>query len=186
MSTSNTVVHVQPPAPPGPASFDYTRFGANVSTTMVDTKNLVLNANSVNTCRIRCYGDPANPTDPGVSTPALATQILYAPYFDASNNAQFNPAVLLGNNCTYVTENLFVQKSVTVGNVFNWTPPSYSSILPVSPVLRGTTFGQTYPLVGGQLSGYGVMYVPQPPLTNQGTIINLNGGTLKGTASLFH
>lgn len=182
--TSN-VVHVQPPAPPGPATFDFSRFKGNSVTTMVDTQNLVLNANVLNTCRVRAYGDPADPTAPGVSTPAIATQILYAPYFDASNTAQFNPTVLLGNTCTYLTQQLFVDKAVTIGRPFNWTPPTFSTLNSAQPKLNGNTFGALYPLNGGQLRGYALMYVPQPPLAQQGQLLNLNGGTVSGNAVLY-
>lgn len=183
--TSN-VVHVQPPAPPGPATFDFTRFKGNAVTTMVDTVNLAINANVVNTCRVRAYGDPADPTAPGVSTPAIATQILYSPYFDAANTAQFNPTVLLGNNCTYLTEQLFVGKAVTIGKPFTWTPPPFSTLNSAQPQLNGNTFGALYPLYGGQLRGYALMYVPQPGLPQQGQLLNLNGGVVSGNAVLFH
>ena len=182
---SNTVVRAAPPAPPGPVTFDFSRFKGNNATLMLDSGTLTLNANNVNTCRLRAYGDPADPLAPTVSAPAIATQILYAPYFDASNTAQFNPTVLLGNACTYLTEDLFVQKSVTVGKPFNWTPPQFTSIVPAQPVLAGSTFAQTYPLFGGQVRGYAKLYVPQPPLATQGTLINLNGGTVSGSALLY-
>ena len=184
MSSSN-VVHAAPPGPPGPATFDYSRFKGNAVTTMVDTQNLELNANVVNACRVRAYGDPADPTAPGVSTPAIATQILYAPYFDASNTAQFNPVVLLGNTCTYLTQQLFVQRAVTIGQPFSWTPPTFSTIVPSQPRLSGTTFGQSYPLSGGQLRGYATLYVPQPPVSQKGLLLNLNGGTVAGNGIVY-
>jgi len=185
MSAAN-VVHVQPPAPPGPATFDYKKFGPNVSTTMVDTQNLVLNSNTVNTCRIRCYGDPADPTAPAVSAPAIGTQIILAPYFDAANVANFTPVALFGNTCTYLTQQLFVQKSVTVGKPFSWTPPTFSTLQNQSLTLTGGNLGQTYPLMGGQVRGYAKLFVPQPQtIPSVGTLYNLNGGVVGGQALLY-
>lgn len=180
---SSNVVHAAPAAPPGPATFDRSRFSGG--TRMVDTANLVINANLVQTCRLRAFGDPADPTAPAISAPAIATQILMAPYFDAANVANVNPTVLLGNNCTYFTESVFVQKSLTVGKPFTWTPPAFTVISSPTIRLNGGTFAQTYPLNGGQLRGFFPLFVPQPPLATQGQLLNLNGGVVSGVAKLY-
>ena len=183
MSNAN-VTHFVPPPPPGPATYDRSGF-RNGGTVLLDSSNLAVNANLVSTCRLKVYGDPANPLAPTISAPSIATNLLFAPSFDAANNVQFRTAVAISNNFVQVVKPA-VMSNVTIGSQFTWTPPTYSSILPVVPKLNGTTFGQTYPLVGGQLVGYAPMFVPQPPLATQGTLINLNGGALKGTATLFH
>lgn len=176
-NNSNTVVHAAPPAPPGPATFDYSRFRGNAATKMVDTQALTVTANTVTSCKVQAAS---------LQTTMLSAAAIASYDVGPGNVAIFKPTILLSNTGTLFTQPMYMQRSVTVGNVFNWTPPTYSSILPVVPRLNGTTFGQTYPLVGGQLAGYAVMYVPQPPLATQGTIINLNGGSVKGNASLFH
>lgn len=182
----SNVVHGAPHGPPGPATFDTSKFKGNAGTLIVDTAHKTINSNYVNTGRLRAYGDPSDPTAPGVSTPALATQIIYAPYFDIANTAQFNPVALFGNSCTYLTQQLFVQGSVTVGKPFNWRTPHFSSIIPSQPVLNGKTFAQAYPLSGGQVRGYAKLYgLPQPALATQGTIINLNGGTVGGNSIIY-
>lgn len=185
MSAVANITPAMPPAPPGPATFDRTKFASGLR--MVDTIGLGLNANVVNCSRLKAYGDASNPTLPGVTTPALATQIIYAPNFDASNNVQFNPTILVGNNCTYLTEEVFVQRSFTLGAPFSWTPPNYTVLQHVSLSLSGGTLGQTYPLSGGQVRGYAVLYVPQPALATSGVLYDLNGGTVSGkTAVLYH
>lgn len=182
---SGNVVHGAPPAAPGPATYDTSNFKGNAGTLMLDTTNKTVNSDYVNTGRLRAFGEPSNPTAPAISAPAIATQIIYAPYFDTANTAQFNPVVLFGNTCTYLTEQLFVQRSVTVGKPFNWTPPSFSSITPIQPLLKGGTFAQTYPLSGGQVRGFAKMWVPQPGLSQQGQLLSLNGGTVSGAAKIF-
>lgn len=187
MSTSTQNSNVKPyapPAPPGPYQFDRSRFSGG--TRIVDTANLAINANVVNVCRVRAYGDPADPTAPAVSAPAIGTQIILAPYFDAANVANFTPVALFGNTCTYLTQQLFVQKSVTVGKPFSWTPPTFSTLQNQSLTLTGGNLGQTYPLMGGQVRGYAKLFVPQPTtVPSVGTLYNLNGGVVGGQALLY-
>lgn len=194
MSSSGNVAHVQPPAPPGPAGFDYGRFTPDKATKIVDTQQLSLNANTLNVCRGRFYGDPADPLAPAVSAPALATQILYAPYFDSSNVAQFNPTVLLGNTCTYFTENLFAQRSVRVVASMlvgesNIPPgiPTWSLVQKGSlSVKPGASLGSQ--VGNGVIVGPGVLYCdgPRPGLPTSGApLLDLDGGSIYGSATVY-
>lgn len=176
MSQAN-VVQAAPPAPPGPATFDYSRFRGNAATKMVDTQTKNILANTVTCCKVQS----ASLQSTMLTTAAIASYDV-AP----GNVAVFNPTILLSNTGTLFTQPLFMQRSVTIGAPkFNWTPPQFRTLSKVIPVLNGTTFGQSYPLNGGQLRGYAPLYVPQPPLATQGSIIDLNGGTVSGYATLF-
>lgn len=180
--TSNVQTYVPPP-PPGPATFDRSKF-RNGGTLLLDTQTLTVNANLVNTCRVKVYGDPSNPLAPAVAAPSIATNFLFAPYFDAANTVQFSPALVVANDMVQVTKPA-VFANVTVGQPFSWTPPTFSTIVPSQPRLSGTTFGQSYPLSGGQLRGYATLYVPQPPISQKGLLLNLNGGTVAGNGIVY-
>lgn len=175
MSSSANVVHAQPPAPPGPASFDRSRFAKG--TRMVDTANLTVLANTVTACKVQAAS---------LQSTSLATATIQA--FDtlAGNVPGYTPSILLGNTCTYMVQPVFMQGALTIGKPFNWQTPHFSSIIPSQPALNGKTFGQAYPLSGGQVRGYAKLYgLPQPQLATQGTIINLNGGTVGGNSIIY-
>ena len=151
----------------------------------MDTQELGINANTVTTCRLKAFGDPANPLAPAVATPSIATNILMAPGFDAANNVQFRAAITISNTMVQIVPPT-VLANVFIGTPFNWQPPKFASIVPVQPMLGGKTLGQAYPLSGGQVRGYAKLFVgPQPALAQQGAIISLNGGAVSGGGSIF-
>ena len=177
------VSHFVPPPPPGAAKYDRSKF-RNGGTLLVDTQQLGINANTVTTCRMKAFGDPADPLAPAVAAPSIATNLLMAPSFDAGNNVQFRAALAISNTMVQIATPT-VLANVFIGTPFNWTPPSFSSITPIQPVLKGGTFAQTYPLSGGQVRGFAKLYVPQPGLSQQGQLLSLNGGTVSGAAKIF-
>lgn len=184
MAAAN-VSHFVPPPPPGPATFDRSKFRQG-GTLLVDTQNLEVNANLISTCRLKAYGDPANPLAPVISTPSIATNILFAPSFDAANNVQFRAVAAFSNSMIQFTTPSVMSSNVTIGSAFNWTPPTFSTLQNQSLTLTGGNLGQTYPLMGGQVRGYAKLFVPQPQtVPSVGTLYNLNGGVVGGQALLY-
>lgn len=181
MSSSNTVVRVQPPAPPGPATFDYTRFGANASMTMVDTANLTLNSNYLDVGRVRVTGDPNNPLLPSITAPIVATQILYAPYLTANGLPKFRASLVLSNNMTQSVGSLLVGEPVVPPPVPTWSILQRGSIT----VSNNQTLGQQ--IGTGMVVGPGTLYCggPRPPLASSGTLIDLNGGSIYGSCPIY-
>jgi len=155
---------------------------------MVDTNNKVINSNVVNTCRLRAYGDPANPTLPIISAPTIATQILYAPYFDGANNAQFSTSVLLANNEVHIMNALSVSGNVIIGErVPQPSIPTFNLIQKGSISMHGGTFANTFNLNGGMITGLSTLYSagPRPSLPANGKIIGLDGGKIYGTSQIY-
>lgn len=183
MSTSANVSTFVPPQKPGPYIYDKSKF-FNGGTLMLDTSNLAVNANSVNVCRVRAYGDPVS-NIPAITALGIATPLLYTHYQDAGNVDQFRVAVAVSNTQVQVVANTIVTGSFTVGQPFGWTPPPFSVLSRPTIRLNGQTLGQTYPLSGGQLRGFCPLYVPQPPLATSGQLYDLNGGFVSGTSIIY-
>lgn len=173
-----------PQEKPGPYKYDKSKF-FNGGTLMIDTGNLAVNANSVNVCRVRAFGDPATNT-PAITALGVCSPLLYTHYQDAANADQFRVAMAISNTQVQMVANTVVTGSFTVGQPFNWSPPVYSVLNQQPIMLNGGTLGQTYPLTGGQVRGYALMFVAQPPTSTTGTLYNLNGGSATGQATLYH
>lgn len=186
MSQANVSPFV-PPAKPGPYIADRSKF-RNGGTLIVDTANLAINANVVNTDSLKAYGVPGS-TNPAIAAISIATPLLYTSYLDAANVQQYRVAATIANDqiqlisSTLISAPLAVQQTLCVGQP--QTAPPFSILTSPTIRLNGDTLANAYPFNGGGLVGYSSMYVPQPPFPSQGSTYDLNGGVVGGNAPLY-
>ena len=174
-----------PAAKPGPYIADRSKF-RNGGTLVVDTANLAINANLVSTDSLKVYGVPGS-TNPAIAAVSIAAPLIYTPYLDAANVQQYRVASTVANDQIQLIANTLISAPLTVGHApFNWKPPPMSYITTGSVTLNHNTFAQAYPLHAGQVRGFAKLFVPQPPLATQGSILSLNGGKVSGTSILYH